>query len=61
MTPNDDDLSENPQPEGRRGICGNLLMSMPPDQARAVLGRLAEQEPDDAPSMPLAQKDQPAA
>jgi hypothetical protein len=61
MTPNDDDLSENPQPEGRRGICGNLLMSMEPDQARAVLDRLVEQEPDDAPSMLLVQKYQPPA
>jgi hypothetical protein len=36
-------------------------MSMPPDQARAVLKRLAEQEPDDAPSMILVPRDQPPA
>jgi hypothetical protein len=58
MNPDDYELSDNTQPEGRRG---NLLMSMSPDQARAVLERLAEQEPDDALSMLLAQKDQPPA
>lgn len=58
-----DDLNENPdpQPERRRGICGNLLMSMPPEQARAVLERLAEKTPDDAPSMTLVPRDQPPA
>lgn len=61
MMPNDDDLIASPEPEGRRGICGNLLMSMPPDQARSVLKRLAEQEPDDAPSMILVPRDQPPA
>ncbi len=47
MTIDDDDLAENPdpQPERRRGICSNLLMSMPPEQARTVLERLAKQAP----------------
>ncbi|RQW82026.1 MAG: hypothetical protein EHM62_04230 [Methylococcus sp.] len=61
MNPDDFQLSENTEPAGRRGICGNLLMSMPPEQARAVLERLAEQEPDDAPSMILVPRDQPPA
>ena len=45
-------------PAPKRRICGTLLMSMPPDQARAALDRLMD-ESDNAPSMRLVEKSGP--
>ena len=42
----------------RRGICLNLFMTMPQDQARKVMNRLLAEaeEPDDEPSMCLVKR-----
>lgn len=45
----------------RRGICLNLFMTMPQDQARKVMARLLDEadESDDEPSMRLVEKPRP--
>lgn len=37
-------------PENERGICGTLLLRMPPEQGRAVLDRM-KMKPDDEPEI----------